>query len=52
VADELRSRGWTLKDGLGGGGNIQAIQLVGDTPHPVSDPRNPNGQALTVPATP
>jgi len=50
VADDLRARGWTLHDGLGGGGNIQAIELVGDTPVPVSDPRNPNGQALTVPA--
>lgn len=50
VADNLRSRGWKLQDGLGGGGNIQAIQLLGDTPSPVSDPRNPNGLALTVPA--
>lgn len=50
VADNLRSRGWKLKDGLGGGRDIQAIQLVGDMPHPVSDPRNPNGLALTAPA--
>lgn len=50
VADNLRSRGWKLHDGLGGGGNIQAIQLIGDMPNPVSDPRNPNGLALTVPA--
>lgn len=45
VADNLRSRGWKLQNGLGGGGNIQAIQLVGDTPSPVSDPRNPDGSA-------
>lgn len=50
VADNLRSRGWKLKNGLGGGRDIQAIQLVGDTPKPVSDPRNPDGLALTVPA--
>jgi len=50
VADNLRSRGWKLKNGLGGGRDIQAIQLVGDTPKPVSDPRNLNGLALTVPA--
>lgn len=50
VADSLRSRGWKLQDGLGGGGNIQAIELIGDRPNPVSDPRNPNGLALAVPA--
>jgi gamma-glutamyltranspeptidase/glutathione hydrolase len=50
VAQNLRSRGWKLQDGLGGGGNIQAIELIGDRPKPVSDPRNPNGLALTVPA--
>lgn len=50
VANNLRSRGWKLHDGLGGGGNIQAIQLIGDMPNPVSDPRNPNGLALTVSA--
>ncbi len=50
VAEDLRARGWKLQDGLGGGGNIQAIELIGDMPTPVSDPRNINGLALTVPA--
>lgn len=51
VAEDLRSRGWKLQDGLGGGGNIQAIELIGDMPIPVSDPRNINGLALTVPVS-
>ncbi|MEZ2294821.1 gamma-glutamyltransferase [Variovorax sp. RCC_210] len=48
TADNLRSRGWTMQDGLGGGQNIQAIQIVGNAPVPVSDPRNPDGLALVV----
>ena len=50
VADNLRARGWTMQDGLGGGGAIEAIQIVGNTPVPVSDPRNAVALSLTVPA--
>ena len=49
TADNLRARGWKMQDGLGGGQNIQAIQIVGNAPVPVSDPRNPVGLALVVP---
>ena len=52
VADNLRARGWTMQDGLGGGGAIEAIQIVGNTPVPVSDPRNAVALSLTVPAQP
>ena len=48
TADNLRARGWTMQDGLAGGQNIQAIQVVGNAPVPVSDPRNPDGLALVV----
>ncbi len=51
TADNLRARGWTMQDGLGGGQNIQAIQVVGNAPVPVSDPRNPEGLAMVVPPT-
>ncbi len=50
VADNLTARGWKMQDGLGGGGAIEAIQVVGDTPMPVSDPRNSNALSLTIPA--
>jgi gamma-glutamyltranspeptidase/glutathione hydrolase len=49
VTDDLTARGWVMRDGLGGGGNIQAIQIVGTDPVPVSDPRNPDGVGLVVP---
>jgi gamma-glutamyltranspeptidase/glutathione hydrolase len=49
VATDLTARGWKMQDGLGGGDNIQAIQIVGTTPVPVSDPRNPDGVSLVVP---
>ena len=50
MADNLTARGWKMQDGLGGGGAIEAIQIVGDTPMPVSDPRNSNALSLTIPA--
>lgn len=52
TADNLRARGWKIQDGLGGVQNIQAIQIVGNSPVPVSDPRNPVGQAMVVPPKP
>ena len=49
VVADLTARGWTMKDGVGGGLNIEAIQVVGDTPVPVTDPRGRNGLALVIP---
>lgn len=48
VTEDLKSRGWIMQDGVGGGLNIEAIQVVGDTPIPVTDPRA-KGLALVVP---
>ncbi|SNS83868.1 gamma-glutamyltransferase 1 Threonine peptidase. MEROPS family T03 [Noviherbaspirillum humi] len=39
TVDNLTARGWIMKPGLQGGANIEAIQVIGDTPFPVSDPR-------------
>lgn len=39
TVDDLTARGWIMKPGLQGGANIEAIQVVGDEPFPVSDPR-------------
>ena len=49
VVADLTARGWIMKDGVGGGLNIEAIQVVGDTPVPVTDPRGANGLALVIP---
>lgn len=49
VAADLTQRGWIMRDGVNGGLNIEAVQVVGDTPVPVTDPRSPNGVALVVP---
>ena len=49
VAADLTARGWKMQNGLGGGDNIQAIQIVGTTPVPVPDPRNTVGVGLVVP---
>ncbi|MDP4077014.1 gamma-glutamyltransferase [Acidovorax sp. A1169] len=49
VKADLTRRGWILQDGVGGGLNIEAIQVVGRTPMPVTDPRSPNGLALVIP---
>ena len=50
VKQDLTARGWILQDGVGGGLTQDTVQVVGRTPIPVTDPRNPNGLALTVPA--
>lgn len=52
VAADLTLRGWIMRDGVNGGLNIEAVQVVGDTPVPVTDPRSPNGVALVVPPIP
>ncbi|MNV49464.1 Ribosomal large subunit pseudouridine synthase C [compost metagenome] len=44
VIADLAGRGWIMKAGVGGGLNIEAVQVVGDTPVPVTDPRSPSGQ--------
>jgi gamma-glutamyltranspeptidase/glutathione hydrolase len=49
VTADLTARGWKMQNGLGGGDNIQAIQIVGTTPVPVPDPRNNVGVGLVVP---
>ena len=49
VTSDLTARGWKMQNGLGGGDNIQAIQIVGTTPVPVPDPRNSVGVGLVVP---
>jgi gamma-glutamyltranspeptidase/glutathione hydrolase len=49
VANDLRARGWTMQDGLLGGQDIMAIQIVNNAPVPVSDPRSPDAQSLVVP---
>lgn len=49
VKADLTRRGWILQDGVGGGLNIEAIQVVGRTPMPVTDPRSSNGLALVIP---
>lgn len=49
VVAGLAGRGWIMRAGVGGGLNIEAVQVVGDTPVPVADPRSPNGLALVVP---
>ena len=41
---DLTARGWVMRAGLQGGANIEAIQIVGDQPFPVSDPR---GQGIS-----
>jgi len=48
VAADLTKRGWIMKNGVGGGLNIEAIQVVGDTPVPVTDPRG-RGLAMVIP---
>lgn len=48
VATDLSKRGWIMRDGVAGGLNIEAIQVLGDTPVPVTDPRSPNGKALVI----
>lgn len=49
VATDLAARGWIMKNGVAGGLNIEAIQVVGDTPVPVTDPRGRNGLAMLIP---
>lgn len=49
VTDDLTARGWIMTNGLGGGDNIQAIQIVGNRPLAVSDPRNTYGYSLVIP---
>lgn len=49
VKTDLTRRGWILQDGVGGGLNVEAIQVIGRTPVPVTDPRSPNGLALVIP---
>jgi gamma-glutamyltranspeptidase/glutathione hydrolase len=49
VTDDLKARGWIMQNGLGGGDNIQAIQIVGTTPVPVPDPRSSVGVGLVIP---
>ena len=49
VATDLRARGWTMQDGLLGGQDIMAIQIVNNAPVPVSDPRSPDALSLVVP---
>ena len=49
ILADLAQRGWILQNRVGGGLNIEAIQVVGDTPVPVTDPRGANGVALVVP---
>ena len=48
ILADLAQRGWILQNRVGGGLNIEAIQVVGDTPVPVTDPRGANGVALVV----
>jgi gamma-glutamyltranspeptidase / glutathione hydrolase len=48
VVTDLTQRGWIMRNGVGGGLTLDAVQVVGDTPVPVTDPRNPNGSALVV----
>jgi gamma-glutamyltranspeptidase/glutathione hydrolase len=48
VGADLASRGWIMQNGVGGGLNIEAVQVIGDTPYPVTDPRSSNGLALVV----
>jgi gamma-glutamyltranspeptidase/glutathione hydrolase len=49
VAADLTRRGWIMRDGVAGGLNIEAVQVIGDTPVPVTDPRSKSGLALVVP---
>ena len=49
VAD-LAARGWIMKAGLQGGADIEAIQVVGDQPFPVSDPRGKGVSRVIEPA--
>jgi gamma-glutamyltranspeptidase/glutathione hydrolase len=49
VKTDLTRRGWILQDGVGGGLNVEAIQVVGRTPVPFTDPRSPDGLALVIP---
>ncbi|MDB5893794.1 MAG: ggt [Rhodoferax sp.] len=48
VAADLTQRGWIMQNGVGGGLNIEAIQVIGDTPYPVTDPRGQNGFAMVI----
>jgi len=48
VATDLARRGWIMQNGVGGGLNIEAIQVIGDTPFPVTDPRGSNGLAQVI----
>jgi gamma-glutamyltranspeptidase/glutathione hydrolase len=38
-----------MRDGVAGGLNIEAVQVIGDTPVPVTDPRSKSGLALVIP---
>ena len=49
VKADLTSRGWILQDGVGGGLNIEAIQIVDKMPVAVTDPRSSDGRALVIP---
>lgn len=49
VKDDLTARGWKLQDGVGGGLNIEAIQILDNTPVAVTDPRSKDGVALIIP---
>lgn len=51
VLADLKQRGWILQKGVGGGLNIEAVQVVGDTPVPVTDPRG-RGKAMVIPPVP
>jgi gamma-glutamyltranspeptidase/glutathione hydrolase len=48
TVDNLTARGWIMSSGLLGGANIEAIQIVGDQPVPVSDPRG-KGVSYVIP---
>jgi gamma-glutamyltranspeptidase/glutathione hydrolase len=47
LADALTARGYTL-EAQDFNGDIEAIQIVGRTPHPAADPRA-RGVAMTTP---
>ena len=52
TVDNLTARGWKMQPGLGGGQNIEAIQIVGNVPVPVDDPRSSVARSFVVPSTP
>ena len=48
VGTDLANRGWIMRDGVAGGLNIEAVQVVGDMPYPVTDPRAKNGAVAVI----